>query len=110
MKTDRDYSLVRQPDASRNRGIFSIAIMTAAVSVAGLIGSYAYFSAGTSRSETKSYTGSIVITSPNRGDCRHLQFDNTTGHVTDAGRGGCPGDRGSEIDRITAIANGFQHR
>lgn len=110
MKADRDYSVVRQSRASRHRAMISIGIMTAAVSIAGLIGSYAYFSAATSPSETKSYTGSIVISSPNRGDCRRLQFDNTTGHVSDAGRGGCPGDRASEIDRFTAIANGFQHR
>ena len=57
------------------------------------------------------YSGSIVISLPNRADCRQYQLNNKTGDLKDEGDSDCS-KRPSENQgtRVEAISNGFRNR
>jgi hypothetical protein len=103
----------------------ALAILLFAATVAAAIGASAYFGrhsqpviAETQATTVSSITKSndlitVIISSPNRNDCRRYQLSNTTGAINDKGMSDCmrdPDEGKGQSTRIEAISKGFRNR
>jgi len=70
-------------------GALCIGVAVAVLSVGLANISLPYIGSPKAQAERPSLSGSIVITSANRSDCRHLIFDNVTGIIKDTGTRKC---------------------
>jgi hypothetical protein len=71
----------------------------------------AYFSLPKAQQSARaafSGTGSIVITSADYNDCRHLTFDNVTGSIKDVGVRKCSEDSNDQRGSLSEISKGFR--
>ena len=105
------------------RGALAVSLVAATVAVAA--GASAYFGrppqpvipepqATTVSSITKSDDPiTVIISSPNRNDCRRYQLNNATGAMNDKGMGDCmrdPDEGHGQGTRIEEISKGFRNR
>jgi hypothetical protein len=93
----------------------AVIMSVAAIVAVGLVGMAGQFVTPAARAPASSpsadpIVGSIVISSPNRNDCKELKLDNATGAVTDNGTSDCTAKPQGRGTRIEAIANGFRSK
>jgi hypothetical protein len=116
-----------QKAASSRRSLRGVlAVLVVAAIVAAAIGASAYFGRTPQPvvSETQATTVSsitrksddpitVIISSPNRNDCRRYQLHNTTGAMSDKGVSDCmrdPDEASGQGTRIEEISKGFRNR
>jgi hypothetical protein len=69
----------------------------------------AYFNRSRAEEPSRAeFTGSIVITSADHNNCRHLTFDNVTGSIKDAGTRKCSNESNSQKSSLSEIAKSFR--
>ncbi len=93
---------------------------TALVGFVGLVGWQFYVGTSTQApvaaepAATDRYSGSIIVSSPNRDSCRQYNLDNATGKMKDEGvfdcTSGANGQASGQQKRVNAIADGFRNR
>jgi hypothetical protein len=93
------------------RQTWRLSALLTGVAVAVLSITAAYFSlpkAQQSAHAAFSGTGSIVITSADLNDCRHLTFDNVTGSIKDVGVRKCSEESNDQRGSLSEISKGFR--